>query len=936
MNRARRATRATACATLAACLLLLFAPMAVADESPLILLAAAEDSLAPFSMPEGASYVPGEIIVVRQGEGPTRSVMPVAPGGEERAINEYLAQPDVSYAQPNYYYECFSGSGGGSGGGGGIGGDGTVDAHAAGDPPEPEGPPEPEDPPEPGDLPEPDEPAAFVPGDPYYISRQQEYMQLLGMEHAWAVTMGSPEIKIAVIDTGANLSHADMFRGGESQYVDQACTIGGQLKYGDSDATDMDLHGAFVAGVIGAVADNGIGIAGVAPGCKIMPIRAGNGISGSPNNFTSASVALAIDYAIERGARVINMSFGSENIDRVILDACYRAEAAGVAVVSSAGNSDERSGRQSAYWYPASYPTVLSVSGAQADGQSSGLSANDAVDLAAPANHVYSTSAVNANGYFSCDGSSFAAPFVSGICALLLSVEPSLTPRELRYLLRSTAQDMGDPGYDPAFGYGVANAWDALAALDALAASISAGVGVVPGDGIEPNDIPAHATPLAFAPAAGPGNRVAASVQSTLDSPDDVDAFYVEFAEHTSAVELAVDAPPDLAIAKPLIVAVDDAPAYFKIYHDKSPPYDAPVSAGGKSIDNGYLEAGGYYVIIQAFSRGESSHAPYYINMSAPSPYVPTPTPTTAPTYPSTPGQYGPGPIAPGTVPPGSLTPTPLPTPTPSPSPSATPTPRPTRAPRPTAAPSPTPAPAPARPPRAFTDVPATQWASTYIQALSSLGIVDGYPQDDGTYTFMPDGQITRAELAKLIVASLGLPLKPGFDGSRFADWGGVAEWAVPYIGAAVDAGIIYGSSENGQLYVNAAMPVTRQEMVAMASRSITGSDAMASRSIAGEEGAAGDAGGEGNAGAPAPLAAGGVDPADVVDFAAADEWAKDALAFALRHGLVDASRATDGAGAGAGAGTGAGTNAYMVRPLKNATRAETAYALYKMIRFAA
>ncbi|MDR3119872.1 MAG: S-layer homology domain-containing protein, partial [Clostridiales bacterium] len=185
---------------------------------------------------------------------------------------------------------------------------------------------------------------------------------------------------------------------------------------------------------------------------------------------------------------------------------------------------------------------------------------------------------------------------------------------------------------------------------------------------------------------------------------------------------------------------------------------------------------------------------------------------------------------------------------------------------------------------RTFFDVPRDHWAYAYIRRLAALGIIDGYAGENGIYTYNPNGDITRAEIIKLIVATLGHPLEQNFDGARFADWDSVPDWAKPYIGAAVKAGIVLGSREGDQLLILADDSVTRQEMVAMAVRAL-GIEVPA---------------GESNR---------------VSDFYETDEWARDTLAFALNNGMIN----IDGG---------------VSRPHANAARAESAMVLFKLLEY--
>ena len=189
---------------------------------------------------------------------------------------------------------------------------------------------------------------------------------------------------------------------------------------------------------------------------------------------------------------------------------------------------------------------------------------------------------------------------------------------------------------------------------------------------------------------------------------------------------------------------------------------------------------------------------------------------------------------------------------------------------------------------REFTDMEESHWAYEYVKDLADYYIIDGYQEDDDTFTFRPDERITRAEIIKLIVAILGLPLEEDFDGARFSDWNIVGDWAKPYIGAAVNAGIVYGSKDDGKLYVNADNDITRQEMIAMTVRAL---------GIEIPENAAA--------------------PEGITDFLTAEGWAYDTLAFAIANDMVDIN---DGA----------------ARPLTPATRAEAAMMLYKMVEYIA
>jgi hypothetical protein len=197
---------------------------------------------------------------------------------------------------------------------------------------------------------------------------------------------------------------------------------------------------------------------------------------------------------------------------------------------------------------------------------------------------------------------------------------------------------------------------------------------------------------------------------------------------------------------------------------------------------------------------------------------------------------------------------------------------------------------------RSFTDVPQAHWAFQYIMELTARFIVDGYPEDDGSYTFKPDNNITRAEYIKLLTALLDMPPEPDFDGSLFSDWADTENWARPYIGAAVKSGLVQGSFDDDLLYINSNDNISRQEMIVMAIR-------------AHSKGAnnAGVANGIENA--PDPEAAKNKAP----DYLEAEDWAQPSLIYAINNDMVDIPNR-------------------LVRPLFSATRAETALTLSKLL----
>jgi len=284
---------------------------------------------------------------------------------------------------------------------------------------------------------------------------------------AWERTTGSQGIVVAVIDSGIDTSapplegrfwtNAREIPGNgidddQNGYVDDV--HGWDFRDGDAcslTGSKIHWHGTFVAGIIAAQAGPD-GIAGVAPGIRLMDIR----ILDSKNLFYSTDwpkFAEAVNYAVDNGARIINLSVYSNGKPPLEFErAIARAIDRGVIVVGIAGNDGKAT-----VSYPARYPGVLAVS---ATGQSDRLASfsnyGSEVTIAAPGEKVTSLFPGGAAGTSS--GTSFAAPHVAGALALILSANPRLSSSEAVSLLQKTASDLGPTGRDAQFGAGLVDA----------------------------------------------------------------------------------------------------------------------------------------------------------------------------------------------------------------------------------------------------------------------------------------------------------------------------------------------------------------------------------------------------------------------------------------------------------------------------------------------
>jgi len=239
----------------------------------------------------------------------------------------------------------------------------------------------------------------------------------------------------------------------------------------DNHPNDDDGHGTHVTGTIAQTTNNSLGVAGIAFNTTIMPVKVLN----SAGTGTYQMIADGIYYAVNNGADVINMSLGGSSAAVILEDAVNYAYDNGVVVIAASGN--ENLGQVS---YPAAYNNVIAVGATQYDETRSSYSNyGSSLDLVAPggggSNGVVQQTFGNTVqdwGYWSYQGTSMAAPHVSGVTALLLSKNSNLTPSELKTILESTAEDKGDLGWDQYYGHGLLDAHAALTFTPVISISV--------------------------------------------------------------------------------------------------------------------------------------------------------------------------------------------------------------------------------------------------------------------------------------------------------------------------------------------------------------------------------------------------------------------------------------------------------------------------------
>jgi len=293
----------------------------------------------------------------------------------------------------------------------------------------------------------------------------------VGAELAWDVSTGDPSVLVAILDSGVEITHADLAANiwhnpadppnglddDGNGLVDD--TDGWDFFNDDGDVTGPVSHGTRVAGMVGARANDGAGVAGLAggwgtaPGCRLLCVGVGD-------SFPDGSVVDdGILYAVDHGARVISLSLslaGNPAIDLALDDAA----ANGVLVVCAAGNSG------SSVTYPASHPGVFAIAATSDDDTVPSFSSRGPeVDLAAPGDLIVTTDA--GGGVATATGTSFSSPLVSAAAGLLFSHMPSLTADDAKAILIASALDIELPGDDIRSGAGRLDAGAALALLEA-------------------------------------------------------------------------------------------------------------------------------------------------------------------------------------------------------------------------------------------------------------------------------------------------------------------------------------------------------------------------------------------------------------------------------------------------------------------------------------
>ena len=362
---------------------------------------------------------------------------------------------------------------------------------------------------------------ATYPDDPFYD--EQWYLNHTGLPAYW-YNLTLPAVVVAVVDSGVNHLHADLAadsqRALESRMVQGRGFVRVDGVVDPADTWDNQGHGTMVAGILAAHANNEFGITGMTPNALIMPLKVFDYRNGAWQGGDDASIAAAIVWAADNGARIINLSLGGPQYSEALRDAVQYARANGAITVAATGNDG-----YSQVLYPAAFPEVIAV-GALAEAtlqRASFSNYGPEIDVLAPGQRLVSLSA--SGGVAQGGGTSYATAVVSAAAALMAGMRPEVLAdiTLVQYLLEAGAITLGEPGWDAYNGWGRIDVSGALELWDEFGAPV--------GDAYEPNDTPeaisaGHPARLVLSPASHADDLLL--LDTCLHLPMDVDFFKLE------------------------------------------------------------------------------------------------------------------------------------------------------------------------------------------------------------------------------------------------------------------------------------------------------------------------------------------------------------------------------------------------------------------------
>ncbi|MBP2242276.1 hypothetical protein J2Z40_002850 [Cytobacillus eiseniae] len=274
---------------------------------------------------------------------------------------------------------------------------------------------------------------------------EQYYIDMLNLNKAHELA-GKNKVTVAVIDQGVDMQHPEL----------KGKLLPSYNAVNPMNQGTPDFHGTHVTGIITGNKNNGIGGFGVNPNATILPIDVFDRGYGAYDY----AIADGILHAVEKGAKVINMSLGGPMKSPVIEEAIKKALEKNITIVAAAGNDGA-----AITSFPAAYEGVISVGSINSEKKLSDFSSfGPSVDVVAPGDEVYSTlyDYEKKSSFSNMSGTSMASPMVAGVASLLLSKHPNLTPVQVEYILEHTSEDLGAKGFDVKYGNGLVNPVAAL------------------------------------------------------------------------------------------------------------------------------------------------------------------------------------------------------------------------------------------------------------------------------------------------------------------------------------------------------------------------------------------------------------------------------------------------------------------------------------------
>jgi hypothetical protein len=285
------------------------------------------------------------------------------------------------------------------------------------------------------------------PNDPLYFL-QWNFIQL-NMPSAWSIESGETSVTVAVIDTGIAENISD--------FVWTNFSDGWNFVGNNANTYDDNWHGTHLAGTIAQTTNNNHGVAGMAYGVSLMPIK----VLGYDGSGWTSDVAAGVIWAADNGADVINLSLGGGPYNQTMYDALkYAYEQKGVTIVAASGNDGS-----SSIIYPAAYEEFVIAVGASNNNKQRAWFSNygPELDVVAPGVDILQQTVENgSSGFYYSEGTSMATPHVSALVALLLSNNNDLSQSEIYTAITDTAEDLGTTGRNDYFGYGLINPVAAL------------------------------------------------------------------------------------------------------------------------------------------------------------------------------------------------------------------------------------------------------------------------------------------------------------------------------------------------------------------------------------------------------------------------------------------------------------------------------------------